>query len=73
LLKLIDDLELRHNQGQAVRQWLVRNHGEQKTVPLMLALLRLTADQIALPPDLKNPLYDSLSQEELDYHKSCRV
>ncbi len=73
LLELIDDLELRHNQGQAVRQWLVRNHGEQKTVPLMLALLRLTADQIALPPDLKNPLYDSLSQEELDYHKSCRV
>lgn len=72
LLKLIDSYKLRVEVGKRTREWLVRNHGEQKTVPLMLALLRLAAENIRLPPDLDNPLRDALSPLELDYHQMCR-
>lgn len=71
LTALLDDEGLRRQQGEAMRAWVVRNHGEQKTVPLMLALLCLAADQVPLPPELVNPLRDPLSEEEVAYHQAC--
>ena len=72
LLTLVDNPDLRKQKGVEVREWLVRNHGEDKTVPLMLALLRLTADRVPLPQDLVNPLWDDLSEEEEVYHATCK-
>lgn len=71
LFELIDSPQRRQEIGMQLREWLVRNHGEQKTVPLMLALLQLAADRIKLPDGLDNPLMDPLSEEERQYHASC--
>ena len=71
LIALVDDENLRNQKGEAMRAWVVRNHGEKKTVPLMLALLRLTADRVPLPRDLVNPLHDNLTEAESAYHQSC--
>jgi glycosyltransferase involved in cell wall biosynthesis len=73
LLELADHDHLRVEMGTAMRQWLVRNHGEAKTVPLLLSLLRVTADQAPLPPDLKNPLMAKESIKERIYHSRCLV
>jgi glycosyltransferase involved in cell wall biosynthesis len=56
--------------GQASRAWLVRHHGEQATIPLMLALLQFTAEGAALPPEVRSPLWDEETPEEILYHKS---
>ena len=71
LMALLDDEQLRKQKGDAMREWVVRNHGEQKTVPLMLALLRFAADRVSLPHDLVNPLSSPLTTEEIAYHQSC--
>lgn len=71
LLELTDHDQLRVDIGKSMRDWLVRNHGEARTVPLMLALLRLTADQVPLPSDLLSPLWDEESEEERNYHAQC--
>ncbi len=73
LLSLIDHPERRIERGQGMRSWLVRNHGEEVTIPRLLALLRLTADGVALPAEIAamNPLLDDETAEELDYHRSC--
>ncbi len=73
LLRLSDDAALRHESGAAMRAWLLRNHGEAHTMPLLLALLRLTADRIPLPEEIarENPLLDPLTEVEEAYHQSC--
>ncbi|MEN6624119.1 MAG: glycosyltransferase, partial [Smithella sp.] len=73
LLSLIDNSERRKDQGIAMRSWLVRNHGEEKMVPRLLALLRLTADRVQLPQEIAqmNPLLDDETGEEREYHLSC--
>ena len=73
LLSLIDNPERRKDQGIAMRSWLVRNHGEEKMVPRLLALLRLTVDRVPLPPEIirMNPLLDDETEEERQYHLSC--
>lgn len=71
LLELIDSPNRRETVGRKLREWLVRNHGEENTVPLMLALLQLAADKVQLPTGLDNPLTDPLSDEERQYHESC--
>lgn len=75
LLALIDNPELRMEKGASMRAWLVRNHGEEKTVPRMLALLRLAADNVPLPPEIArmNPLLDGISHDEQAYHDSRLV
>lgn len=72
LLGLIDSPQRRQEMGGKLREWLVRNHGEQKTVPLMLALLQLAADGVKLPSDLNDPLKAPLSDEERRYHTQCQ-
>lgn len=71
LLKLIDNADYRKRQGESMRAWLVRNHGEEKTVPLMLALLRVAADGVALPSEAAHPLSAPLSPAESAYHDAC--
>lgn len=68
---LLSSEDLRLKKGLDMRAWLVRNHGEERTVPLMLALLRLAADDISLPADLINPLLQEESEEEKAYHAAC--
>ncbi len=46
--------------------------GEERTVPLLLTLLRVAADQAPLPEDLVSPLLDPESKGATDYHASCR-
>ena len=70
LFTLIDSKTLREQKGIELRQWLVRNHGEQKLTNLMLAILQITADQVDLPKDLINPLSEDLEPQEKEYHKS---
>jgi glycosyltransferase involved in cell wall biosynthesis len=72
LLRLIDDRGHREETGRSLREWLVRTHGARRTVPLMLALLRLAADRVPLPPGLDDPLRDPESDAELEYHARCR-
>ena len=72
LITLIEDGNLRARKGREMREWLVRNHGEERTIPLLLALLRVAADQAPLPEDLVSPLLDPESKGETDYHASCR-
>lgn len=71
ILTLVDDEDYRREKGEAMRAWLVRNHGEERTAPLMLALLRLAADREPLPTDLVNPLASPLTDEEIAYHQEC--
>jgi glycosyltransferase involved in cell wall biosynthesis len=72
LLRLVDNQELRQERGLRMRDWLVRNHGSRKVMPLLLALLRLTADRVPLPNDLMHPLNDPLTEAELTHHEACR-
>lgn len=72
LLGLIDSPQRREEIGSKLREWLVRNHGEQKTAPLMLALLQLAADGVKLPHGLDNPLKAPLSKAEIEYHEKCQ-
>lgn len=65
--------DLRARLGDETRRWLVRNHGRERTMPVLMALLRLTADRVALPKELANPLADPLSEEESAYHARCLV
>ncbi len=71
LTHLIGRADERVHVGTDLRQWLVRTHGAERTVPLLLGLLRLTADGVPLPQDLVNPLQDSESEEEKAYHAGC--
>jgi glycosyltransferase involved in cell wall biosynthesis len=73
LLGLIDSADRRSARGRLMRDWLLRNHGEQKTAPLLLALLQFVADRVRLPHGLDNPLSDPLSAEEREYHEQCRT
>jgi hypothetical protein len=40
-------------------------------MPLLLAFLRMAADRVVLPEDLKNPLGDEESEAEQEYHRRC--
>lgn len=71
LLNLIDRPDYRLQKSKDMRDWLVRNHGEEKTVPLMLAMLRLAADCVPLPADLVNPLSAHVTDVESAYHQAC--
>jgi glycosyltransferase involved in cell wall biosynthesis len=71
LLQLVDSDRLREQTGNAMRQWLVRTHGADKTMSLMLALFRLTADRVPLPEGLVNPFWDEKTEEEKQYHQDC--
>lgn len=71
IVKLAENRSLREQTGKALRDWLVRQHGEERTAPILLALLRVAADRVPLPPELRNPLFDGLSDEEQRYHRAC--
>ena len=73
LAALVSDADLRERVGVSLREWLVRTHGEQRTGPLLLALLRLAADRVPLPKDLVSPLLDPETEEEAAYHAACLV
>ncbi|MDL2279098.1 glycosyltransferase [Desulfovibrio sp. OttesenSCG-928-G11] len=68
LIRLAQNRELRLEHGKAMREWLVRNHGEQKTAPLLAALLRLTADGARLPKSLQSPLLAPVSEKEAAFN-----
>ncbi len=72
---LVDHADLRLGKEKEMREWLVRNHGEEKTMPLMLALFGLVASGRALPEEISrlNPLMDDQSEEEMEYHRNCLV
>jgi glycosyltransferase involved in cell wall biosynthesis len=71
LVKLADSEQLRLEHGAVLRDWIVRTHGEQKTTPLMLALLQLAADRQPAGSRADNPLRMALSAEEHAYHRQC--
>jgi glycosyltransferase involved in cell wall biosynthesis len=71
IVSLAKDKALRCQSGTAMREWILRNHGEERTIPIMLSLLQVAADKVPLPADLVNPLLDDDSEEELAYHRSC--
>jgi len=57
--------------GNAMRRWVVRTHGRERTVPMLTSLLRLTAAQTALPAGLVSPLTAPLGEDEIEYHARC--
>lgn len=75
ILSLAENTDLRSKKGTAMREWLVRTHGEEKTVPIMLDILKITADRVKLPQEIidMNPLTGPLTDEERNYHDSCIV
>jgi glycosyltransferase involved in cell wall biosynthesis len=70
---LLEDEAQRRRIGAEMREWLVRQHGEQRALPLLLALLSLAADPSPLPPELRSPLDDPESAREVEYHRSRLV
>jgi len=70
---LASDENRRVTLGKQMREWVMRNHGEEKVAPLMMALLNLTASRGSLPPGLLNPLCSPITDAEIEYHNSCRV
>jgi glycosyltransferase involved in cell wall biosynthesis len=70
---LVINHDKRREIGLALRNWLVRNHGESRTMPILLSLLKITADRVKLPRDLISPLCDPLTDSERIYHNSCLV
>jgi glycosyltransferase involved in cell wall biosynthesis len=73
LIDLIDNPDQVVTKGHAMREWLVRNHGQEKTTKLLVSLLRIAADGVPLPEDLHNPLEDVLSIRESIYHMRCKT
>ena len=71
LIMLADNPDVRQSNGLEMRRWLVRRHGEEKTVPLLLSLLRLAADRVSLPQDIANPLRAEETEAEWAYHAKC--
>jgi glycosyltransferase involved in cell wall biosynthesis len=71
LVDYVSHPDRRARDGAAMRQWVARTHGEDRTMPVLLALLRLAADRVPLPKDLQNPLLAPLSPEEVAYHAAC--
>jgi glycosyltransferase involved in cell wall biosynthesis len=71
LLTLVENRNFRLQRGLEIRRWLVRNHGEEKTLPLLLALLRMTADHAPLPEEPVNPLRTEVTEAEQAYHRTC--
>lgn len=72
LLDLSRNKLRRTDVGSKLRKWVVRNHGEERTVPLMLSMLQISADQQALRLAASNPLIAPLSHAEVEYHKQCK-
>jgi hypothetical protein len=75
ILELSLDNEKCKKLGRLCRGWVVRVHGEEKTIPLMINLLCLAKDNVKLPQEIQrmNPLKNSLTDEEIAYHKNCEV
>jgi glycosyltransferase involved in cell wall biosynthesis len=73
LLELVDRPGEAHDRGRRLRQWLVRHHGRECTMPVLLGLLRMAATRTPLPADLVSPLRDPLSEAEEAYHHGCMV
>lgn len=71
--RLALDADTRGRLGQAMRAWLVRNHGRDRTMPLLLAMLRMAAEGVVGGPWIANPLLDPISPEERAYHDSRLV
>jgi hypothetical protein len=73
LVRLVDEPEWHRDRGRQTRDWLVRNHGARRVIPIQLALLRLAADRVPLPADLagSNPLVGPESEAERAYHAQC--
>jgi glycosyltransferase involved in cell wall biosynthesis len=71
LVHFVSHPEARRRDGDAMRQWLVRTHGEDRTMPVLLALLRVAADRVPLPGHQENPLQAPLSRDEEEYHAAC--
>jgi glycosyltransferase involved in cell wall biosynthesis len=69
---LADQPDLRAEHGKRMREWLVRTHGKEVAGRRLLAVLRMTANRIPVPPGLDNPLLDVESEEEIAYHNGCR-
>lgn len=71
--RLACDAALRSASGAAMREWVVRTHGRERTVPLLMSLLRLAARGTALPAEIESPLLAPLSAEEITYHEGCII
>lgn len=70
---LLSDGQRRSACGTAMRDWVVRTHGRERTVPILSSLLRLAAAQTALPADLVSPLAAPIGPDESEYHAGCRA
>lgn len=71
LAALADSPELCREMGDRTRQWLVRNHGEARTAPILHSLLKLAADRVAVPAAFRTPLAQMETPDEKKYHGSC--
>jgi glycosyltransferase involved in cell wall biosynthesis len=71
--RLACDAAVRSASGAAMREWVVRTHGRERTVPLLMSLLRLAARGTPLPTDFESPLLAPLSAEEIAYQAGCLV
>jgi hypothetical protein len=70
---IADSTDLRAEKGRQMRDWLVRNHGKERSGRRLMAILRMTADRVPTPPGLDNPLSDVESEAEKRYHNACRT
>ena len=74
VLALARSRDLRESAGAAMRSWVVRNHGEEKSTRLLLSLLGMVAEsRHRVPEEDLNPLLTELSEEEVRYHRSRLV
>ncbi|MDB5421682.1 MAG: glycosyl transferase group 1 [Brevundimonas sp.] len=71
--QLAENPQLRQTAGAAMRAWMLRNHAEERTAPMLMALLRLAAGRVKTPADLRSPLLEPETEEEAAYHAACLV
>jgi hypothetical protein len=73
LVRLADEPDWHRERGRQTRDWLVRNHGTQRVIPIHLAILRMAADHVPLPAELvrSNPLIDPEPDAERAFREKC--
>lgn len=73
ITNLVESADKRVECGRNNREWIVRNHSDAKTIPILQSLLRLTASNVSLPSEIVNPLTAPLSEDEVAYHSKCLI
>ncbi|MEX2577568.1 MAG: glycosyltransferase [Verrucomicrobiales bacterium] len=67
--RLLNDEKSRREEGNELRDWIERRHGERASTQIMEAFFRLAVEGVTIPFEDENPLREALTDEERSYHQ----